>query len=277
MNVCSPNVTIQDNYTCFDYYELAQIAKAYNSYIKRKELCDKNMCAVREKIAITNQSKRELWNSIYKVLNTICDNEYCWIQLDFMSDIPDQSVRNKLQLFTFKPQTTPKLRSWLNTQDINNVLQQYQELDPSFYYLGALPSDFYLHVPFNFKKLKSRKIKSIGIVLNHDKHNQPGSHWVALFVDVQNKMIEYFDSTGGKPNKNIWNFIKFLNNRVFNSKFVYKENKHKHQYENYACGIYSIFFIVQRLLGRTFDDITNNIIKDDEITKYKQHLFRPRM
>ena len=33
--------------------------------------------------------------------------------------------------------------------------------------------------------------KKIGIVFNLDKHNQPGSHWVALYTDLKANQV-YF-------------------------------------------------------------------------------------
>jgi hypothetical protein len=275
MDVCSPNIK-QKSYTCFDYHELVEIAKAFNSFIKTQNVCKTNVCTLRNPIDINSKTKKQLWKSIHDRLNNICDKEYCWIDLEFIKKISNKSLKNKLKLFTFKPSINSDVKSWLSTTDINNVLQQYQESNPSFFFLGALPSDFYKHVQFNYNSFTKSKYKSIGIVLNHDNHKQPGSHWVSVFIDKTRKTIEYFDSTGGKPNKNIKHFLKFLLRDVFNNGYVYKENKRKHQYENYACGIYSIFYIVQRLLGKTFDDITNNIIKDKDIIKYKSRFFIPK-
>ena len=34
----------------------------------------------------------------------------------------------------------------------------------------------------------------IGVIFNLDKHDQSGSHWVAMFIDLENKFFFYFDS-----------------------------------------------------------------------------------
>ena len=41
MSVCSPNVdiNIKDHYTCFEYDELKEIARAFNIYIQTKKVC----------------------------------------------------------------------------------------------------------------------------------------------------------------------------------------------------------------------------------------------
>ena len=38
------------------------------------------------------------------------------------------------------------------------------------------------------------KIFQIGIVFNLDKHDQEGSHWVSMFIDLKRDGIYYFDS-----------------------------------------------------------------------------------
>lgn len=37
----------------------------------------------------------------------------------------------------------------------------------------------------------------VGVVLNLDPSNKPGSHWVALYIDSKgDKSVEYYDSFG---------------------------------------------------------------------------------
>ena len=43
--------------------------------------------------------------------------------------------------------------------------------------------------------------KKIGIVFNLDKHDQEGSHWICMYVDLYTDDIYYFDSYGQKPPK----------------------------------------------------------------------------
>ena len=43
----------------------------------------------------------------------------------------------------------------------------------------------------------------MGIVFNLDPHDKPGSHWVSMYVDLNNGGIYYFDSYGYKPLKEI--------------------------------------------------------------------------
>ena len=36
-------------------------------------------------------------------------------------------------------------------------------------------------------KYKKQGINKIGVIFNLDKHTQPGSHWVALFIDGEKR------------------------------------------------------------------------------------------
>ncbi len=44
----------------------------------------------------------------------------------------------------------------------------------------------------------------MGVILNLDKSNQPGSHWVALYIDAdKDKSVEYYDSFAEDPPKSL--------------------------------------------------------------------------
>lgn len=276
---CSPNIAVTNDYTCFDKQELEQIALALNIYIAKNKAmanyCNDNSknCVVRRTIDIKNKSKHQLWRSIHKRLSKLCDEEACWVDLEFINLIPDKNTLEKIKYFTFKPKMTNNRKSWLSTKNINDVMQQYQEFDRSFKFLGALPSDFYKQIHVDYKQFS--RYKKVGIVFNLDTHDKPGSHWVALLVDNVHKQIEYFDSTGKLPNKHIKQFIDLLQNIGITSGYSLLQNRTVHQTKNSECGIYSMYFIIQRLLGKDFYTITSTVIKDDDMNGFRDYLFRP--
>lgn len=272
---CAPNVNISTHYTCFTKDELLSIAKAFNEYIKNKTLCQKSICVPKTPINISNKSKKQLWKSIYNKFNKICKYEHCWIDQSFINNINDMGLKAKLRYFTFKPKLSNNYKSWLSTNDINAVLEQYQEIyNDTFKYLGALPSDFYTQIRVNYNALLKYDI--LGIVFNLDKHNEPGSHWVAFVIDNKKQTIEYFDSTGLMPNEPIFKFIrKFKNGKNgFIENYKLLINDKIHQRKNTECGVYSIYYILQRLDGKNFKMICDNIIRDDEMKAFRQYLFR---
>jgi hypothetical protein len=272
---CAPNVDIKSHYTCFEREELEGIAEAFNKWInesKKNECNKKGECIVRKMIKIKGKTKEELWRSIYKRLNMICKYEYCWLDQRFIEMIPDRELKEKIKFFTYKPKATIKKRSWLSTVDINNVLQQYQEVDKMFNFLGALPSDFYTQVKYDEKEIF--KYKRSAIVFNLDKHDEKGSHWVAFYIDNDNKTLEYFDSLGEKPNKNIKNYIDKIKSYV--PKYKILINKYVHQRKNSECGVYAIYYILQRLLGKSFEEIVKKKMPDEKISILREYIFRPR-
>lgn len=276
MSYCAPNIDIKTHYTCFSLDELIEIAKAFNEYIKKNKVCLGDSCIPRKYIDYKSKNRKELWWSIYVRLKPICQYEYCWIDLKFIRNIKDSVLREKIRYFTFKPKMTKKRYSWLSTTDINDVMEQYQEYDKAFKFLGALPSNFYKVQRMNYDRILN--YKKFAIIFNHDNHDEKGSHWVVLLVDNELNTIEYFDSAGDEPNENIKKFIKnvyeFLSKR--NLEYKYKQNKSIHQKENTECGVYSLYYIIQRLLGYTFEDITHNIISDEEMNHFRGVIFRPR-
>lgn len=270
--VCSPNIDVESHYTCFDKDELIEIAHAFNDYIKKNRLCaSKNQCVPNKTITISNKSKKELWNSIYRRLNKVCKYEWCWVDQKFIDLIPDFNLQEKIRFFTFKPKMNNNKYNWLSTSDINNVMQQYQEFDKTFKFLGALPCDFY-----KFTKVKYNDIpnyKKVAIIFNLDTHDKSGSHWVSFMIDNKRRTIEYFDSTGSSPNTFIKEFIKFLKSKIIKD-YNYLQNKKIHQRQNSECGVYSIYYIIQRLLGNDFHSITNNIITDNQMSLFRRYIFR---
>ena len=296
--MCAPNNNpdnvqdlqdIKDHHTCFTRNELLSIINAFNNYTINNKLCSDKfvensnediVCVEnREFITLTSRdSIEELWYKIYKKLSPICKYESCWVDLDFINRIKDKNLIKKLRYFTFKPKFYNGREKWLNTLDIDYVMQQYTQLHKDFLYIGTEACDFY-----KFRKLNYNKIcnsEKVGIVFNLDKSDQPGSHWTSLFIDNTERNIYYFDSTGQNPNKYIRHFIKnypseyiknytheFLGDKVFT---VYI-NKRVHQKGNSECGVYSIYFLIKKI--KTKDPINNKRITDKNMKDFRKYIF----
>jgi hypothetical protein len=279
---CAPNVTkgldIENHFSCFNANELREIARAFNKYCKDESPSshiNEKMCSSRQSIVnIDRKSKRELWKDIYDKMELICKYEWCWLDSGFIDKIEDEAMRKKVAFFTFKPKMTPERYSWLSTKDINNVLNQYEKARKDFLFLGAQPAD-YLQVEKRIDTRKFVEYSYIGIIFNLDPHNKPGSHWVALIVDNKRKTIEYFDSTGNRPNKYIRKYIKYLIRQPQLKRYEVLVNKRVHQKLNSECGVYAINFILEKLRGKSFEQITNKIVDDGQMNKMRGKIFRP--
>jgi hypothetical protein len=245
MNKCSPN-NLNRDFSCFSLSELVELTQTLNKYTK------KNL--------VLSNNKKELWNNLYKQLEPFCDNEMCWLKQDVFKKL-EPELKKKLDLFTFKPKLSG-LYKWLTTNDINNVMQQYQIIYPQMNYLGALPCDFPNYTNVNLNNVYD----TTTLILNLDSNKGPGTHWVGVYI--KDNVIEYFDSLGKKPNKCIYKtFAKLW------PLYTIKYNNLVHQLRNSQCGVYSIYFIIQRLLGKSFDDITTNVIRDKEMKEFRTFLF----
>ena len=117
------------------------------------------------------------------------------------------------------------------------------------------------------------KLNKFSIVFNLDKHDEPGSHWVALFGDLQKKHIYYFDSYGIEPPIEIDIFMKRFQEegKKLNMDIKLDYNNIRHQYKNSECGMYSIHFIIKLVEGNKFKDVIENIIFDDEINQNERY------
>ena len=272
---CAPGDTTY-KFSCFNKNSLLKIARSWNK---------KNP---KNKIKISGQSGKQLWKKIDTKLKKKCSDEICWVKQKFVKELNDKEIKN-----TFKPKTPKSWNSnkfeWLSTIDIEKVIKQYEYEYPNFRFIGAVPIDFDEKYglgecivnelcKINLQKMLLAKVFQIGIVFNLDKHDQEGSHWVSMFVDLKRDGIYYFDSYGEKEPKE----IKQLGDRLIKqckemgkSKMVYKVNDKQHQYKNSECGVYCINFIVEMLKGNKYEDYIEKVIKDLEMNKKRDFYFSP--
>ena len=273
---CSPDRENKD-FTCFTKKSLVLIANELNAKTNHN-------------INI-NTNKYNLWNQIKNAFDSDCDTEWCWIKQQVIKQLNNNEINN-----TFRP-SIPKSwdendREWLTTVDIDEVLSQYKEKYNDFIWIGPVPIDF--DSPHNMggcvvdelcnisvKRLFNHTppITKLGIVFNLDKHNQPGSHWVALYADFKKGQIYYYDSYGVKEPNQVTILMDRLEKQVkkiknFNN-FDRRFNKKRHQYKDSECGVYSMMFIIRLLQGESFDDVTQQGIHDDDMQQNRYYLYRP--
>jgi hypothetical protein len=282
---CAPSKTFKDG-SCFNLKSLKKIAESYN--IKNEN----------NKINISD-NKEKLVEQLEKKLKDKCNDQTCWLRLDFVKAINDEDIQKN----TFRPEGPDKRYEWLSTSDINNVVAQYQEKDKNFLFLGAVPADFQdLEIlgigDIDFEELFQNNKTKIGMVINLDESWKSGSHWVALYANLKENQIYYFDSFGKKPSQRTRKFINKILKFMYKNKFGkpininkllidlkqnggkgidgfdIRYNTKQHQFNNSECGVYSINFIVRLVKGESFDEITNNITKDPKMNKCRKSYFR---
>ena len=288
---CAPSKQLKDG-SCFSDDALKKIIINYNK--KHTDKIDISL------------PRQQLIDQLESKLKNVCSEQTCWLKLDIVKELKSDDIEKN----TFRPIGPDEQYDWLSTTHIDEVIEQYHSIKKNFLFLGAVPYDFeslpLLNIKnINFEELEKNGKTEIGMVINLDEHWKSGSHWVGLYFNLDKNQIYYYDSVGSKPGKRIRKFInriaKYLYFKKYkeelrindvinklkkkntNSKYVsnilnggidIRYNKNKHQYDNSECGVYSIYFIERLLMGESFDNITNNIIKDDQVNQRRKIYFR---
>ena len=285
-----------ENGSCLSLEKLKQISNNYN----KKYVMKANF----KQIIITND-KNSLVNQLNERLNQ-CSDQICWTRLDLVKEIDHD---NEIGDNTFLPKGPSDKYEWLNTSHIDEVINQAQNLNKNFIFLGAVPYDFEnlsgLQVyKIDFAEWEKNGYSKFGMVINLDTHDKRGSHWVALYFDLNKYQIYFFDSVGKRPGSRIRNFInkiiKYMYHKIYKKKLnindiiklrdsgnlkdhalasklekiEVKFNQNQHQFKDTECGVYSIYFILELLNGRNFNELSKNIIKDEEMNSFRAKYFR---
>jgi len=227
----------------------------------------------------------QLWEKLQAAMSKYkCDTEYCAVKK--IPGISKEDQKEMLQYFRpEKPETWDKKPTdWLDNFNIDDVMRQYQKANKDFTYIGSVPIDFdakdtsaawgkciinelcNLNLHDSAKKGKSK----IGIIFNLDKHDEPGSHWVCAFIDLNKSAAYYFDSYGYAPPKEIETLLKRCKDQ--GCKNIYY-NDIRHQRKGSECGMYCLFVIICLLNGKDFSKICKNIIEDDTMNSFRDVLF----
>ena len=177
--------------------------------------------------------------------------------------------------------------TWLNSYDIKRVMKQYERVYSCFRFLGPSPIDYDTIIDnecvwpelcfINLEEMHNNGIKKIGITFNLDTHDKDGSHWVSLFVHIEENYIFYFDSGGNRPHRNIVRLINKLKKQmkqITNRETTYFENSMVHQQGDTECGMYSLYFIISLLKDDKHPEhFLNTNIPDDKVFELRQKYF----
>jgi len=136
----------------------------------------------------------------------------------------------------------------MNELQINKILQRCPKTRGIF--IKCAPAD----------RMPIRDHYPYAAVFNTDKASRPGQHWVAIFVPSKD-VVEYFDSYGDLPNIDIAAYL-----------YLFPEVKRSTQplqslFSN-VCGQYCIYFVIQRCLGRRYEDIISLLRRLKDPDKY---------
>jgi len=258
--------------SCYTKEALVAIRDAYN-----KNHPDK----------IQTSHPKKIWNMLRLKMDH-CEKEDCWL-----NEIKDPKQKQELDNLLFSPDKPNSWKNepnaWLSNFDIEAVLKQYEVSHPEFKLLGPSAID-YDAKPYGDDKcvwnglcrlslqdLKNRGKTKVGIIFNLDKHNEPGSHWVSMFIDMDQSILFYYDSAVNavprqvnKLKKEIIKQGKKLDEPIF---FNYIQNDYSHQQTNTECGMFSLFFIITFLTYKV-DEHFHSVVKGGQNTLTAKDVIR---
>lgn len=277
---CSP-IEENNSYSCLDDDLILDIAKIFNGKMNAKinmndtpKNIHEHLCKYIQKL--TNENSESALLDMHKVVNSLPKNKLKRFKNSFRPEKPEEWHKN--------------FNEWLSTTDIDNVLKQYATADSHFYYYGATPMDFDLKngnkcvvnglCKFDLEEHLSKGQDKIGVVFNTDNHNEPGEHWVSLYVDCKGKNLKhpciyYFDSTGDPATPEIETLIEKIKKQGLENdiKFTDLQNDKVHQIGNSECGMYCLHFMIYMLDGGDFMKYIKSKKSDQYVEKFRNIFF----
>ena len=195
---------------------------------------------------ITTNKQVNIWSKLRNKMSNKCSDEKCWLKQDFIKN----NLTNELKNYTFSPDAPDKWytnkNQWLTSTDILKVMKQYEYEYKNFTFIGPSPIDFDTKKEynmcvwddlcnFNLEKLLSNNKKMIGFIFNLDPHYKSGSHWVSMFLNIDQEFLFYNDSTGSSPPKQIKILVKRIldQSKKLGLNIKYTINKIQHQKKKY--------------------------------------------
>jgi hypothetical protein len=232
-------------------------------------------------------------SAIESSLNVPPNQEY-----SFVKALPfDETRKNEIIRTYLRPQRPDSWKSdpdkWLNSLDIENVMNQYEEAYQEFEFMGPFPIDFSAPDPYTksgkclveeicelrVDEAIKQGTKYIGIIYNLDPHHKGGSHWVALFINLVKHETNYFDSYGNVAQNikgiqvpgQIQTFMRWI--KTQDPSMILQYNGNRWQYENSECGMYCLYFIIRMLMGDDFKAFVKYRPPDSSMLELRDWLF----
>ena len=156
--------------------------------------------------------------------------------------------------------------TWLTNEDIEAVMKQYVEQHPNVLMLPYATMDFRKEngqclnpamCNFRVAEAIANKIVHVLVLINKDKYEGEGTHWVTLYVNLEEGISFYFDSTGKRPQPeptkwinqvavewNAWAAVNAPDRYPIMKKL---QNTRNHQLGGTNCGLYSIFMLTSMI------------------------------
>jgi len=128
----------------------------------------------------------------------------------------------------------------MNTIQFKSYLSNF--IPKGAFYFNVIPSDY-------LNRIKSRRL---AIIVNTDRSDSSGTHWIAFFRSGANSKLQYFDSFGLPIQFYGEDFVNF----VYGQGGILESNSKQWQPNmTTSCGDFCLFFLYQRYNNIPFKKI----------------------
>lgn len=280
---CRPRIgDSRPAYGCLPGHELTKLSKA----VLDKEVSEGGDRRPRELAQIRNEMARKM-------------NVNPKDELSFVRALPVTATeKSRLEKEYLRPAQPDNWKEdpdmWLDSNNIRDVMAQYETDRDDFEFMGPFPIDFAAPDPYegegksegggdkdrcligemcslDIKGLRSRGKNKVGIIYNLDPHYKNGSHWVANYIDLLKNHCYYFDSYGMEAPSQIQKFMQWLTLQEPKMKLAY--NARRFQFKGSECGMYSMYFIIRMLMGEPFRPFCRRAPRDGTMLTLRGWLF----
>jgi hypothetical protein len=215
------------------------------------------------------KSQKQLLESVAKHLGVDPKNQHTLLNKLPLTPMEKETLANQWLRPSQPEDWKNDPDKWLDSNNIRDVMKQYEEANPDFKFLGPYPIDFaaaadstaenrgsskeclideMCELDLDGEELKGKT--KLGIVYNLDPHYKSGSHWVANFINIPKKQCYYFDSYGMKPPRQINRFMQWLTIQEPDMKLGWNGRVFQHQ--NSECGMYCLYFLDRMIAGEPY-------------------------
>jgi hypothetical protein len=270
---CNPATLAKTHTTCLPMESLERLRDVWNSLYPA------------HRIPMTIHKKERLWAELRLRLQQQykCSTEYCAVER-----LSGTNTKNADKAY-FRPKKPEawikKPTQWQDSTTLTAVMEQYESAYPDFEFIGPTPIDFDSKEQgvlgrcimeelcnLDLSELRSSGKLRIGIIFNLDPHDQPGSHWVCAFIDLNKMAAYYYDSYGYVPPKEIKQLLRRCKSQGCKEVIW---NDIRHQKKGTECGTYCLYVLISMILGKSFKEVCGkkHLVDDDTINSIRDLLF----
>jgi hypothetical protein len=202
---CAADVEYVDG-SCYSIDQLKLLANIINKAIKKNVLKGDFIKIINNKHFLLEQLKDRLKE---------CKNDQtCWLKKKFVKSSNEINMED-----IFRPDGTAGKVEWLSTENIDNVMEQYERKYTDYFFFGAVPIDFH---EINYNKLG--KIDYDDLMVNGDKDKNEMMREFAFkkFYWKYFEILQVYNKFRGKTNK--YPFAEFHNDMVKTNDNEIKKN-----------------------------------------------------